>query len=232
MTLVLCHKCPREASEGDPACPECGVLDREGPFEQYYESGQLMARGTYLCGVLHGSYEEYNESGQLEGKYNFEKGIEQVKIWATKVRQDGYLSLEDQAMYEKDYFISKGLNLLIDGSEQEQFFDTMDNEIRQQRNALNESSNVYNAMGGYSPTIGILGAVLGLIQAMNFIKQPEMLGAGIATAFIATIYGVGFANLLYIPIANKLNNLIDEYSRYHQMLAEVSRAPTNSPRSA
>ena len=153
-------------------------------------------------------------------KYNFEKGIEQVKIWATKVRQDGYLSLEDQAMYEKDYFISKGLNLLIDGSEQEQFFDTMDNEIRQQRNALNESSNVYNAMGGYSPTIGILGAVLGLIQAMNFIKQPEMLGAGIATAFVATIYGVGFANLLYIPIANKLNNLIDEYSRYHQMLAE------------
>ena len=123
-------------------------------------------------------------------------------------------------MYEKDYFISKGLNLLIDGSEQEQFFDTMDNEIRQQRNALNESSNVYNAMGGYSPTIGILGAVLGLIQAMNFIKQPEMLGAGIATAFVATIYGVGFANLLYIPIANKLNNLIDEYSRYHQMLAE------------
>ena len=74
MTLVLCHKCPREVSEGDPACPECGVLDREGPFEQHYESGQLMARGTYLNGVLHGSYEEYYESGQLEGKYNFEKG--------------------------------------------------------------------------------------------------------------------------------------------------------------
>ena len=153
-------------------------------------------------------------------KYNFEKGIEQVKTWSTKVRQDGYLALENQALQEKDYFVAKGLNLLIDGSEEQQFFDTMENEILQQRNALNESSQVYNAMGGYSPTIGILGAVLGLIQAMNFIKQPEMLGAGIATAFVATIYGVGFANLFYIPIAKKLSNLVDEYCRYHQMLAE------------
>lgn len=153
-------------------------------------------------------------------RHDFEKGIEQIKSWSTKVRQDGYLSLEQYALREKNYFVAKGLNLLIDGSEEQQFFDTMENEIEQQRNALYESSKVYNAMGGYSPTIGILGAVLGLIQAMNFIKQPDMLGAGIATAFVATIYGVGFANLIYIPIAHKLTSLVDEYCRYHQMIAE------------
>lgn len=153
-------------------------------------------------------------------KHDFAEGVEQVKTWASKVRHDGYLSLENLAIDEKDYFVSKGLNLLVDGSEEQQFFDTMENEIVQRRHALIESSQVFNAMGGYSPTLGILGAVLGLIQAMNFIQQPEMLGAGIATAFVATIYGVGFANLIYIPIANKLTNIVDEHCRYQQMLAE------------
>jgi len=153
-------------------------------------------------------------------KHDFSQGIEQVKSWAAKVRHDGYLSLENLAIDEKDYFVSKGLNLLVDGSEEQQFFDTMENEILQRRHALNESSQVFHAMGGYSPTLGILGAVLGLIQAMNFIQQPDMLGAGIATAFVATIYGVGFANLIYIPIAYKLSSIIDEHCRYHQMLAE------------
>ena len=74
MTLVLCHKCPQEISDAAVACSACGVLEREGPFEQYYESGQLMARGNYLNGMLHGSFEQYYESGQLEGKYHFKIG--------------------------------------------------------------------------------------------------------------------------------------------------------------
>ncbi|MEC8207311.1 MAG: MotA/TolQ/ExbB proton channel family protein, partial [Pseudomonadota bacterium] len=73
---------------------------------------------------------------------------------------------------------------------------------------------------GYSPTIGILGAVLGLIQAMQFITDPEKLGAGVATAFIATIYGVGLANLLFLPMANKLKQQIEQKMLYHELLAE------------
>lgn len=101
MTLVLCHKCPREISDREPACPECGALEREGPFEQHYKSGQLMARGTYLNGVLHGSYEEYYESGQLEGKYNFENG---------DPRGDGlfeYYNEEGELMARGLYYMSK-----------------------------------------------------------------------------------------------------------------------------
>ena len=75
-------------------------------------------------------------------------------------------------------------------------------------------------MGGYSPTIGILGAVLGLIHAMSNLSDPDLLGQGIATAFVATIYGVGFANLLYIPIANKIRAIIHQQTMYREMIAE------------
>ena len=83
-------------------------------------------------------------------------------------------------------------------------------------------------MGGYSPTIGILGAVLGLIHAMTNLSNPDMLGAGIATAFVATIYGVGFANLIYLPIANKLKGVIHHETIYREMIAEGLLSIANS----
>ena len=75
-------------------------------------------------------------------------------------------------------------------------------------------------MGGYSPTIGILGAVLGLIHAMSNLADPELLGQGIATAFVATIYGVGFANLIYLPIANKIKAIVHQQTMYREMMTE------------
>jgi chemotaxis protein MotA len=75
-------------------------------------------------------------------------------------------------------------------------------------------------MGGYSPTIGILGAVLGLIHAMNNLTEPNLLGQGIATAFIATIYGVGFANIIYLPVANKIKEVIHQQTMYREMISE------------
>ncbi|SFC23051.1 flagellar motor protein [Pseudoalteromonas denitrificans] len=152
--------------------------------------------------------------------YPVDKGIEQIKTWSNKARQEGYLSLEIEAQNNNDYFISKGLNMMIDGVAPDQFREAMEVELILHREALLKSAKIYEAMGGYSPTIGILGAVLGLIQAMNFIKDPELLGAGIATAFVATIYGVGFANLLFLPVANKLKCVIEEQMMYHELLAE------------
>ena len=89
-----------------------------------------------------------------------------------------------------------------------------------ERERLLDAARVYEAMGGYAPTIGILGAVLGLIQAMAYISEPDKLGAGVATAFLATIYGVGFANLLFLPVANKLKQVIEEKMLYHELIAE------------
>lgn len=153
-------------------------------------------------------------------QYNIDETIEQVKRWSHKARQEGYLSLENEALTNPDAYASKGLGLLIDGCSEQRLRDTLEIDLLLERERLLEAARVYEAMGGYSPTIGILGAVLGLIQAMSFITDPQMLGAGVATAFIATIYGVGLANLLFLPMANKLKQLVEQKMLHHEMLAE------------
>ena len=153
-------------------------------------------------------------------KYDFEQGIEKIVSWSTKARESGYLALENIALDEEDRFVNKGLNLIADGVEAETFRNAMEIDLELYREHQLRSANIYESMGGYSPTIGILGAVLGLIQAMNNLSDPDMLGQGIATAFIATIYGVGFANLIYIPVANKIRAVVHQQTMYKEMVLE------------
>jgi len=152
--------------------------------------------------------------------FDIDEGIDKIVDWAHKARESGYLVLENIAFDEDDRFINKGLNLLADGIETEQFNVTLELDLELYREHNLRSATVYESMGGYSPTIGILGAVLGLIQAMSNLTDPNMLGQGIATAFVATIYGVGFANLIYIPVANKLRAIIHQQTMYREMIAE------------
>ncbi|MBS3798830.1 flagellar motor protein [Pseudoalteromonas sp. BDTF-M6] len=153
-------------------------------------------------------------------RYDMEAGIEQVKEWTSTARQKGYLALEEYALATQDPYAAKGLSLLIDGTQEQRLRDTLDIELTLERERLLDAARVYEAMGGYAPTIGILGAVLGLIQAMAYITEPQQLGAGVATAFLATIYGVGLANLLLLPVANKLKQVIEEKMLYHELIAE------------
>lgn len=153
-------------------------------------------------------------------RHNVDGAIEEVKQWSHKARQEGYLALEDIALTHSDSYAAKGLSLLIDGASEKTLRDTLEIDLLLERERLLEASRVYEALGGYSPTIGILGAVLGLIQAMSFITDPEKLGAGVATAFIATIYGVGLANLLFLPMANKLKQQVEQKMLFHELLAE------------
>lgn len=153
-------------------------------------------------------------------QYNIEQGIDNIVLWSEKARESGYLILEDIALDEEDAFTQKGLNLLVDGVEAENLRVSLELDLDIYREHNLRSANVYESMGGYSPTIGILGAVLGLIHAMSNLTEPSLLGQGIATAFIATIYGVGFANLLYIPIANKIRAIIHQQTMYREMISE------------
>ena len=153
-------------------------------------------------------------------KYNIEEGIDNVVLWAEKARESGYLVLENIALDEEEPFTQKGLNLLVDGVELENLRVSLELDLDIYREHNLRSANIFESMGGYSPTIGILGAVLGLIHAMNNLTEPALLGQGIATAFIATIYGVGFANLLYIPIANKIRAIIHQQTMYREMISE------------
>lgn len=159
--------------------------------------------------------------------------ISRIVDWGVAARSNGFLSLEEAALQESDPFLHRGLNLLVDGADAAQLQSTLDAQLSLERERLLRGARIFEAMGGYSPTIGIIGAVLGLIQAMANINEPTLLGAGIATAFVATIYGVGFANLIFIPVGNKLKNLIHQQSLYHELIIEglVSIAQGQNPKS-
>ena len=145
---------------------------------------------------------------------------ERLQAWAQFARQQGLLALENQAEEESDPFTCQGLTMIVDGVSIEDIRMLLeaDIDIEQERNE--HSARVFEAMGGYSPTIGIIGAVIGLIQAMFNLEDPAALGAGIAVAFVATIYGVGFANLFYLPIANRLRAFHYHYALFQEMTLE------------
>ena len=172
----------------------------------------IVFGGTLGAVMLQSSKEQFYHAMSLlkwvfyPPKYDVEDGIEKIITWAEKARESGYLALEDVAHDEADSYTNKGLNLLVDGIEVDDFKISLELDLDLYREHNLRSANVFESMGGYSPTIGILGAVLGLIHAMGNLSDPDMLGQGIATAFVATIYGVGFANLLYLPIANKIRS--------------------------
>lgn len=160
--------------------------------------------------------------------YDVNKGIEHIITWAEKAREHGYLILENEADDIDDVFVRKGLNLLVDGSEIDNLRASLELDLDLYREHNLRSAHVFESMGGYSPTIGILGAVLGLIHAMGNLTDPSLLGQGIATAFVATIYGVGFANLLYLPVANKIRSIVHEETLYREMFSEGIIAIANA----
>lgn len=130
--------------------------------------------------------------------------ISRVVKWSNIARKEGLLSLEAQVNLLADPFERRGLQMLVDGIEPDRLRDLMEIETEAYEAQLKLSAKVWEAAGGYSPTIGILGAVMGLIQVMENLSDPTKLGSGIAVAFVATIYGVGMANLVFLPISKKL----------------------------
>ncbi len=151
---------------------------------------------------------------------DFTHHIEKISQWAKVARKGGLLGLESIADKEKHAFAQKALNLLIDGSPPQDIRRILETEIHLYEQRHLDAAKVYLSMGGYAPTIGIIGAVMGLIYVMRNLADPNELGSGIAIAFVATIYGVGLANLLFIPIGNKLNQLIVQQSRLKELVLE------------
>lgn len=150
--------------------------------------------------------------------------IEKILEWSNTARREGLLGLEALIEEQPDPFTAKGLQLLVDGSEPEVIRQVLEVELDTRENQEIQAARVYESMGGYSPTVGIIGAVLGLIHVMNNLADPSKLGPGIAVAFVATIYGVGAANFLFLPIANKLKGLAHTQTRQREMLIEAFAA--------
>lgn len=158
--------------------------------------------------------------------------IDKIVNWAKLARREGLLGLEGRIRTTSDIFSSKALQLLVDGNDPDNIRNILELEMIVKENQDIQSARVLESMGGYAPTIGIIGAVIGLIHVMGNLSDPNKLGPGIATAFVATIYGVGFANLLFIPMANKLKSIIFRLSQSRELLIEgvIAVADGESPR--
>jgi chemotaxis protein MotA len=155
-----------------------------------------------------------------------------ILSWSQLARRGGLLALEPMIDQQNDLFERRGLQMLVDGAEPEVLRDTLEQELFSHELHRTEAAKIWMAAGGYSPTIGILGAVLGLIHVMENLSDPSKLGAGIAVAFVATIYGVGLANLIFLPIAGKLRYHVNRTVRLKEMFIEgiVSIANGENPR--
>lgn len=137
-------------------------------------------------------------------KVNFESLISEIVGFATKARKEGVIILEKEAKNASDLLLTMGLEAVADGADPSLVQGMMENQMNQFEEHFTKASKVYESAGAYSPTFGIIGAVLGLIQVMQNLSDPSKLGAGIAVAFVATVYGLFLANLVLIPISTRI----------------------------
>lgn len=199
----------------------------------------IVLGGTLAASLLQAPVSSFMRAIQIVGwilfppRIDLAGGIDRVVNWSLTARKEGLLGLESIADAEPDTYARKGLQLLVDGAEPEAIRSILEVDFITQETRDIKAAKVFESMGGYAPTIGIIGAVMGLIHVMGNLADPSQLGNGIAVAFVATIYGVASANLILLPVANKLKAVAMRQSRYREMLLEgiLSIAEGENPRS-
>jgi len=199
----------------------------------------IVGGGTLSCILVQTPLDVFLRSLKLAGwvfftpKLAATEAIEKISNWSNIARKEGLLGLEALAESEEDLFARKGLQLLVDGSEPESIRAIMEVELDTKEHHDTQAAKVWEGMGGYAPTIGIIGAVMGLIVVMQNLADPSKLGSGIAVAFVATIYGVGLANIFFLPMGNKIKSIIHDQTKFREMIIEgiVAIAEGENPRS-
>jgi chemotaxis protein MotA len=158
--------------------------------------------------------------------------IEKIVEWSNIARKQGLLGLESAVEGEKDNFLKKGLQSLVDGGEPDAIRSSMEIELDTMEHFDTQAANMFQSMGVYSPTLGIIGAVMGLMAVMANLADPSKLGHGIAAAFVATIYGIAFANLVFLPMSTKLKTVIYGQTQVRVMVIEgiIAIAHGENPR--
>jgi len=158
--------------------------------------------------------------------------VRKIIDWSNIARRQGLLGLEPLIHAEGDVFLRKGLQLVVDGSDPDTIRSTLELDLHAREAADTRAARVFEGMGVYSPTLGIIGAVLGLMAVMQNLNDPSKLGHGIAAAFTATVYGIGMANLFFLPVANKLKVAVQAHTHLYEMQIEglVALAQGENPR--
>lgn len=148
-------------------------------------------------------------------------GITQMVALAEKARRDGLLALEDDLVTVDDAFTRTGIQLVVDGTDSDLVRAILQSEIDGMSSRHRAGGHLFATAGGFAPTLGILGTVLSLVHVLENLSSPATLGHSIAGAFLATLYGVGSANLIFLPVANKLKELSSLELHYREMLLEA-----------
>jgi chemotaxis protein MotA len=185
---------------------EGGTIKDIGQFT----AGIIVLSGTLGAVLVTTPMRNLKGAGRRLGSVFFEPEqspqdlLEKVVAYAQKARRNGLVSLENAAEDEEDLFLKKALNLAVDGTDLHELRAMMELDIDLAERRAETDAKVFEVAGGYAPTIGIIGAVMGLIQVMKHLENIEDVGRGIAVAFVATVYGVASANILFLPAAGKI----------------------------
>ncbi len=175
--------------------------------------------GSTLIRAVKGTGSVFKQPPDIGGKL-----IEEIVQYATTARKEGIVALENVVTNASDPFLTRALTMAVDGADSTAMREALERAIGQIEEEGEDVAKVFEAAGGYSPTVGIIGAVLGLIQVMSHLSDIEKVGEGIATAFTATIYGVAFANILALPCAGKLKQRTRETVALKTMMLEGALA--------
>jgi len=205
-----------------------GNLLEGGSWQQLINgpAALIVFGGTFGAAILQTPFPSLKRALELltwvlsPPKMDNRKTIKKLSNCAKITRQKGLLGLESQVNGEKDPYIQKALKLLIDEGSPITLRRVLETDLILSEQRDLEAVKFYSSMGGYAPTIGIIGAVMGLTYVMQNLGDPSELGNGIAIAFVATIYGVALANILFIPIANKLTSYINYRSHFKELVIE------------
>lgn len=155
-----------------------------------------------------------------EEKYNATELIATLVGFAEKARREGLLALEEELSTIEDGFLQKGMQLVIDGTDAELVRSIMETELTFIQERHHKAAGIFDAAGGFAPTFGIIGTVMGLVNVLGNLNDTDSLGSSIATAFIATFYGVSSANIFFLPIAAKLKNRSARQILFHEVTLE------------
>ncbi len=201
-------------------------------------AGMIVIGGTIGAVMLAFPTKDFVRGMKMLGQVFTEKKSDlpglakQIVDLASIARRDGVLALEAKLGEVQDPFLKRALGYVVDGVDATVTRDSLETAMEAEAGEATVGAKVWEAAGGYSPTVGILGAVLGLIHVMENLSDPSKLGGGIAVAFVGTIYGVGSANLFFLPICNKLRSIVEQQVVVREMLIEglVSIANGENPR--
>src|SRR3954469_6483090 len=199
---------------GNPAAiisPPAMLLVLLGTFGAAMASG-LLKDATGIAGVMKGA--------MMAKLHTADEVISQVVGYAEKARREGLLALEEAAKSVDDPFLKKGLELAVDGTDPEELRDILENELYSMKARHKVGIKFMENMGGFAPTLGIIGTVLGLVHVLENLSEPGKLGPLISSAFIATLWGVMSANVMWLPMGNKLKRVSELEAHHRELVIE------------